>query len=74
MKDNVELNYSIKSEVGFYDLIDYDYLDRVKDLKDSLKLNKVKANYRKEKRYNRKKMIILDWCILRDGAVGVLKF
>ena len=54
MKDNVELNYLIKSEIGFYDLIDYDYLDRVKDLKDPLKLNKVKANYRKEKRYDRK--------------------
>jgi len=60
MQDNFELNYLIKNEIGFYDLIDYKYLHEVTDLKDTSKLNNVKINYKKKKKFKPKKIISLE--------------
>lgn len=60
MKDNLDLNYLIKNEIGFYNLIDYNYLEEVDDLKDTVKLNNVRNNYKKQKKFKQNKNIIID--------------
>lgn len=60
MKDNFDLNYLIKNEIGFYDLVDYNFLNEVDDLKDTIKLNNVKNNYKKQNKFKKNKYIGID--------------
>ncbi|MBP1672474.1 MAG: hypothetical protein H6Q25_289 [Bacteroidetes bacterium] len=52
MKDNNDLNFFIKNEIGFYDLMEVEYLHIFRELKNEEYLNNVILNHRKIQKFD----------------------
>lgn len=52
MNDNNDLNFFIKNEIGFYDLMELDYINIFRELKNEVYLNNVILNHRKIKKFD----------------------
>lgn len=52
MNDNNDLNFFIKNEIGFYDLMELDYLKIFREFKNEEYLNNVIINHRKIKKFD----------------------